>query len=108
MAQEAAMPNPTTPKTNSLITSIGFTPASDDEVRTGLVGFVVCVIGGVLQLDGITLRMTADRRPALSFPARTDRQGRKHAYIRPVDDDSRRAIEAAVFEALGIDPEVGL
>ena len=90
------------------ITSIGFTRASDRELRTGLVGYVTAVIGGVLLLDGITLRMTAARRPALSFPARTDRQGRKHAYIRPVDDDARRAIEAAIFEALEIDPEVGL
>ena len=92
----------------TLVTSIGFTGASDSDVREGLVGFVTCVIGGVLQLDGICLRMTADRRPTLSFPARTDRLGRKHAYVRPVDDAARRAVEAAVFEALGVDPGVGL
>ena len=100
------MPEPT--KITSLITSIGFTPASDRDVREGLIGYVTAVVGDVLLLDGITLRMTADRRPVLSFPARTDRRGRKHGYLRPVDDDARRAIEAAVFEALGVDPEVGL
>jgi hypothetical protein len=94
--------------TRGLITAIGFVPAGNAEVRSGLLGFVTCVVGGVLQLDGITLRITADRRPTLSFPARTDRQGKKHAYIRPVDDDARRTVEAAVFKALGVDPEVGL
>jgi len=94
--------------TSSMITAIGFIPASDRDVRTGLVGYVTCVISNTLQLDGLTLRMTADRRPALSFPTRTDSKGRKHAYIRPIDNDSRIAIEAAVFDALGIDPEVGL
>lgn len=95
-------------KITSLITSIGFTPASDRDVRQGLVGYVTCVVGGALLVDGVCLRMTADRRPVLSFPARTDRQGKRHAYIRPVDDDARRAIEAAIFEVLGVDPEVGL
>ena len=94
--------------TSSFISSIGFTQAGPKDTRTGLVGYVTCVFADILLLDGITLRMTANRRPALSFPTRTDARGHKHAYIRPVDDKARVAIEAAVFDALGIDPEVGL
>jgi hypothetical protein len=95
-------------KTASMVSAIGFVPAHSRDVRTGLVGYISCVIYGTLQLDGVTLRMTSDRRPTLSFPARTDGQGRKHPYVRPIDDDTRREFEAAVFDALGIDPEVGL
>lgn len=94
--------------TQSLVTGIGFVPAGPEDVRTGLVGYVTCVFADALLLDGICLRMTADRRPTLSFPAKTDRQGRRHALYRPVDDAARRAIEGAVFAALGIDPEVKL
>mgnify|MGYP003649823786 CR=1 FL=1 len=99
---------PEQPKTANVVSAIGFVRANDRDVRTGLVGYVTCVISDTLQLDGITLRVTADRRPTLSFPTRTDARGRKHPYVRPIDDDARQAIEAAVFDALGIDPEVGL
>ena len=95
-------------ETAAMVTAIGFVPANDRDVRTGLIGYVTCVISGTLQLDGVTLRVTADRRPALSFPSRTDARGRKHSYIRPVDDQARVAIETVIFDALGIDPEVGL
>lgn len=88
-----------------LVTAIRFTPGTSDEVRLGLIGYVSCVVGGTILLDGITLRMTAERRPALSFPTRTDKRGRRHALVRPLDDHARREIEATVFEALGIDPE---
>tara|TARA_R110002072_G_scaffold162687_2_gene314790 strand:+ start:1631 stop:1933 length:303 start_codon:yes stop_codon:yes gene_type:complete len=94
--------------TQSCVTAIGFTPASPEHVREGLIGYVTCAFADALLLDGITLRMTADRRPTLSFPSRTDGQGRKHPYVRPLDDKARQAIEAAIFDALGIDPEVGL
>ena len=94
--------------TQSLVTGIGFVPASREDVRTGLIGFVTCVFAGTLLLDGIALRLTAERRPTLSFPSKIDRWGYKRTFFRPVDDSARRAIEAAVFTALGIDPEVQL
>ena len=74
--------------------------ASDQNVRDGLLGYL-SVFYGALVLDGITLRMTADRRFVLSFPERTDRAGRRHAYIRPADDDARRVIEREILAQLG-------
>ena len=74
--------------------------ASDAEIRTGLMGYV-SVEYGALVLDGIVLRRTADGRFTLSFPARTDRGGRRHSYIKPINDDARRAIEAAILGELG-------
>ncbi len=74
--------------------------ASDAEVRTGLLGYLSVTYGDLI-LDGIVLRRTADGRFALSFPSRTDRSGRRHPYIRPVDDDARRQIEAKILGELG-------
>jgi len=74
--------------------------ATDDEVRTGMLGYL-SVSYGALLLDGIVLRRTADGRFALSFPARTDRAGRRHAYVRPIDDAARRAIEREILAQLG-------
>ena len=73
---------------------------TDEEFRSGLLGYL-SVIYGALVLDGIVLRQTADRKFALSFPAQTDRGGRMHAYIRPVDDDARIAIERVILAQLG-------
>jgi hypothetical protein len=74
--------------------------ATDAEVRTGLLGYLSVQLGPLL-LDGITLRQTADGRLTLSFPARTDRAGRKHSYVRPVDDAARKAIEREILGQLG-------
>ena len=74
--------------------------ATDAEIRTGLMGYL-SVEYGDLVLDGVTLRRTADGRFALSFPARTDRAGRRHPYVRPVDHEARRQIEAVILSELG-------
>ena len=74
--------------------------ASDAEARTGLLGYLSVTYGDLI-LDGIVLRRTADGRFALSFPARTDRSGRRHPYIRPVDHEARRQIETAILGELG-------
>ncbi len=79
--------------------------ASDDEVRTGLLGYL-SVTYGSLVLDGIVLRRTTDARFALSFPARTDRAGRRHSYVRPVDDIARKAIETELLGQLAQHPDV--
>ncbi len=69
---------------------------TDADVRTGLLGYL-SVFYGDLVLDSIVLRRTADGRLALSFPAKTDRSGRRHSYFRPIDDDARCAIERAIL-----------
>ena len=80
---------------------------SDEEIATGLLGYISVEIGDLV-LDGIVLRRTADGRFALSFPARTDRAGRRHAYIRPADDEARRAIEHEVLGQLGQREDLGI
>ena len=66
-------------------------------------GYVTCTFADLLLLDGLTLRVTETGEHRLSFPARTDSQGRRHPYFRPQDDRARRIIEKAVFDVLGID-----
>lgn len=74
--------------------------AGEQDIRTGLLGFL-SVTYGCLVLDGIVLRRTAEGRLALSFPARTDKTGRRHSYIRPASDDVRLEIERELLWQLG-------
>jgi hypothetical protein len=73
---------------------------SDEDQRSGLLGYL-SVQYGTLVLDGLTLRRTAAGKFAISFPARTDRAGRKHPLIRPADDAARKDIEAELLWQLG-------
>ena len=93
--------------TAKLISGVGFTRASADEIRHGLLGYVTCTFADLLLLDGITLRLTEAGEHRLSFPARTDSQGRRHPYFRPQDDRARRLIEQTILRALGVDKEAG-
>jgi hypothetical protein len=88
--------------TARLISGVGFTPATREDERSGLLGYVTCTFADLLLLDGLTLRVTAAGRHTLSFPSRTDGQGGRHPYFRPQDDRARRIIEDAVFRSLGI------
>ena len=78
--------------------------ANETEIRSGLLGYVSVRYGDLI-LDGLVLRKTADGRYAISFPARTDRAGRKHSYIRPVDNAAREVIERELLWQLGEHPE---
>jgi hypothetical protein len=73
---------------------------TDDDLRAGLVGFISLFVGNLI-VDGVTLRITRDRRFVLSWPARTDRAGRRHSTVRPVDDEVRRRIEREILGQLG-------
>lgn len=84
------------------ISGVKFSAATPEEKETGLLGWCSYLMGGTVQIDGVAVRRTADGRRALSFPARRDGQGRQHAYVKPLDDQARREIEAAVFSALGM------
>ena len=92
--------------TVKLVSGIGFTPATVDDAKRGLLGFVTLTFADLLLLDGVTLRVTESGRHALSFPCRTDSRGVRHPYFRPLDDRARRVIEDAVFAVLGITREV--
>ena len=79
--------------------------ASESEIRTGLLGYL-SVFYGDLVLDGIVLRRPADGRFALSFPARTDKSGRRHSYIKPASDEVRQDIERELLRQLAEHPGV--
>jgi hypothetical protein len=76
---------------------------TDEEIRTGLLGYL-SVFYGALILDCIVLRKTTAGRFALSFPARTDRWGRRHAYFAPIDDAARQQIERDILKGLVKNP----
>jgi DNA-binding cell septation regulator SpoVG len=82
-----------------VIRAVRFIPAGDADVARGLLAFVK-IDFGPLVLDGVTLRKHGDGRLGLSWPERTDRAGRRHPLVRPVDDAARREIEEAVLREL--------
>lgn len=79
--------------------AIRFVPASDAEAERGLLAYLK-IDFGPLVLDGVTLRRHADGRLGLSWPERTDRAGRRHPLVRPVDDEARVALEREVLAEL--------
>ncbi len=83
------------------ITGIRFAAASERDAEAGLLGFVSFLVAGVLLVDGVTVRRTRDRRLSLSWPARRDRAGFEHPYLRPVNDGARLLLEAQILGALG-------
>lgn len=78
---------------------LAYVRASAHDEQRGLLGYLRVAYGSLL-LDGITLRRTQHGRPALSFPARSDRSGKKHAMVRPVDELARTAIEREILQQL--------
>jgi DNA-binding cell septation regulator SpoVG len=82
-----------------VIRNVQFTPASEREAERGLLAFIKLEYG-LLLLDGVTLRRTAEGGLTLSWPERRDRQGRRHTLLRPLDDKARLDIEAAVLAEL--------
>jgi DNA-binding cell septation regulator SpoVG len=90
---------------SSTLTSIAISPASERDADEGLLAFLALELDGLVQIDGVALRLTEDGRLALSFPTRTSRRGTKHSLLRPVSSAARAAIERTIFEALGIRQE---
>ena len=88
--------------TRPSIADVRFTPAPPADVAMGLLGWSSFELDSV-RLDGVAVRRTRGGRLTLSFPVRRDSQGGKHHAVRPADDEARRAIEAAVFAALGLE-----
>ncbi len=84
------------------INNVRFVAADSNAALKGLQGWISCNLNDRIQLDGITLRRSRGGRMILSFPARQDKDGQQHFYIRPLDDTARRVIERQVFQALDI------
>jgi len=92
---------------NLVVDDIRFKAAGPAERRTGLLGWASFRLDGSLEVNGVAVRRTRDRRITISFPARYDRQGNKHFVLRPLHERARRAIERQLLDALGIDTQGG-
>jgi DNA-binding cell septation regulator SpoVG len=85
-----------------MIDRIELKTAGPEAAETGLLGWISFRLNRRLQVDGVALRRTIEGRHTLSFPARRDRAGNQRFYVRPLDDETREAIESQVLTALGI------
>lgn len=88
-------------KSNIVLSGVHFTAATDDQVSTGLLGYITATINDAFRIEGLTLRRTEHRRFTISYPVRTDRHGVEHHYLVPVNDEVRRDIERQILAALG-------
>ena len=87
----------------SNVTDVHFVRAGYAEEQRGLLGWASFRIGDRLRADGVAVRRTASGRLALSFPERVDRAGNRHPYLRPLDDEARVELEAAIIGAIASD-----
>ena len=85
-----------------VVTEVRLSPVTRQDRQRGLLGFVRCVLGGSVLIDGVALRRTTDGVLALSFPVRRRARGRFHGVLRPLDNRARLEIERQVFAALGL------
>lgn len=79
---------------------VAFTLASSWECRSGLLGYLVLEIEGLIVLEAVTVRRTKRGELTLSFPERIDAQGVRHAIVCPRDRAARHQIEHSVFQQL--------
>ena len=85
--------------TNIKVTNVRFILAPPQYAAKGLIGWATAEINRAIAIvTGV--RRTRDGRLTLSFPARTDREGRQYDQAWPVDQHSRTSIERQVFAAL--------
>ena len=79
---------------------IRLTPTSAKERSTGLLGYVRVDLGDVV-LDGLALRRTRRGDLRLTYPRRTDPQGKRHLLV-----EGRGSFEAQVLASLGLEGPV--
>lgn len=77
-----------------MVSGIVFTPAPANLRAQGLLGWVAARVGD-FDLDGLSVRRTRQGLHAVGFP---ERRGR--SIVRPVTNETRRAIESAVLDEL--------
>ncbi len=78
------------------VTDLRFTPADAAHRESGLIGWLRITLGGAVVVDGLALRRTLGGRLALTWP----RKANGRTVVTPVNAESRRRIEDAVFGAL--------
>ena len=82
------------------ISQVRFQATESGDRETGLMGFISLLLNGGIRIDGITLRKTRAGHLALSFPARSDAEGRMHPVVHPINNATRIEIERQVLNAL--------
>jgi hypothetical protein len=82
------------------VSDVRFTAASKVDQRQGLLGFVRCVLGEALAIDGLVLRRTRQGSYVFSWPGRYDRRGIFRHSVRPLHDAARRALEDELLAQL--------
>ncbi len=85
------------------VSDVRLTPAGPRDRDTGLLAYIEVVFNGALAIDGVTLRRSSDGALYVAYPARTDRAGGRHPYVRPVGESARRDVEGQVLRALGLE-----
>jgi DNA-binding cell septation regulator SpoVG len=79
------------------VDDVRLTRASAREREGGLLGWAQCRVDGIWVFANIAVRIGADRRPLISFPAR--RRGElEFAHVRPLTGEARQAIEDAILD----------
>ena len=69
-------------------------------VRLGMHATVRATVAGLLIVDGVSLSWERNGRLSVTWPSNVSHA---HALVaRPVDADAQQALEAGLFEALGV------
>lgn len=82
-----------------VIYDLKFERAPAELRTTGLLGFARFNLNRCLDIDGVQVRITRDRRLVLSWPERRGRQGR-HRCVRPARTDAGASLNEAILDAL--------
>jgi hypothetical protein len=80
------------------VAAVTLTDASPEQIRRGLVGFLVIELAGGLVIEGATLRRSRAGVRSVSFPR--NRKGYPYIWLRT--PTARRDLERQVFERLGV------
>ena len=75
-------------------------PAGPRDRARGLLGWLRFDLDGRLRVQGVALRKTRRGDLRLAYPARDDRWARRHFFLRPLDDRTRRAVERQVLASI--------
>ncbi len=83
-----------------VLSGLRFVRAPEYLVRKGLVAWASFELPGGIRADGVTIRRRLeDGTLGISFPGHWDRAGIRHAYLKPVDEAARRALEKQILAA---------
>jgi len=83
-------------RSNIQVSEVHVRLASARDRELGLLAFVSLTVAGGLRIDGLTVRRSLAGHTFVAFPHRVDGRGRERFYSKPIDDETKSAIESAV------------